>query len=881
MRLERLSIGGFGPLPVGRELPFAAGLNLVLAPNERGKTTLGELIAGLFYGFGNRVGGVHPHEPWSGGTTGGELVYRLADGNTFTLARHLDKREQMGLRDSAGRAVALGGRQPGELHLGLGQGAFLTVSRICLDDLQQALYAAGGETKELKATRQWLAGYFFSEAATRGQATNPVGVLQAWREQRERLYSTDRRKGAESKRLLQAEQEAQQARAQAQQREAQAREAAERLEELAGQGAKLEQGRAEAAEQAAQALKQVELAKVRARRDALRAQAAELERQGIAPAEAEAKARELVSQARAAGQRAGEAEQAASQAQARAQELVPGQAPQALEERLRDLTARRAELIAAHRHQESEERRLASRAAALREQWGLEPSALAGLDPQLPHKAERLRAKAEDTAQATEQARQALGALPSPPAAPAWWLALGIMGIIGGAALLAGSLLSHLPVWSLALGGALILGGAGLGVLWALRRGKKNQALQRLEAAQAAMEQAQEQERKARAELDTTLEALPPDLRAAQAIPLSTALAEAVRLEQDRAAQAEERAALEQQRGDLLAEARDLAPKADGGMETALDQARARAEQAKQAQAEAQRQGESAARESEAAARLDRELAGHLAGLGLADMQALAMARQREAQVRELQAKAAEIEQGLGESSQDEAQGETAAQTALDQARGRVANLDQRLRELATERGALAQELEHLTRTESVAQAEARLERLASERRSLAREHDTLLVAETLLARAMEEFRLEAQPGLLQKAGEYLKLATDGAYEWLGTDLFAAQGKGDPEISARTGPGAPERDSGVLSRGARDQLYLCLRLALADEITADGEPLPLILDDPLVNFDDQRLAATLRMLCAVADRRQVLLLTCHQRQADMLAEMCEVNRLEI
>ncbi|MBU1157286.1 MAG: hypothetical protein KJ921_15645, partial [Proteobacteria bacterium] len=93
--------------------------------------------------------------------------------------------------------------------------------------------------------------------------------------------------------------------------------------------------------------------------------------------------------------------------------------------------------------------------------------------------------------------------------------------------------------------------------------------------------------------------------------------------------------------------------------------------------------------------------------------------------------------------------------------------------------------------------------------------------------------------------------------------------------------GAPEREIAALSRGTRDQLYLCLRLALAQEITAQGEPLPLILDDPLVNFDAQRLAAALAMLCRVAEERQVILLTCHPHQAQLLEERYAVNRLEI
>ena len=65
-----------------------------------------------------------------------------------------------------------------------------------------------------------------------------------------------------------------------------------------------------------------------------------------------------------------------------------------------------------------------------------------------------------------------------------------------------------------------------------------------------------------------------------------------------------------------------------------------------------------------------------------------------------------------------------------------------------------------------------------------------------------------------------------------------------------------------LSAGAQEQLYLALRLALCD-LTAPQAP--LILDDTLANFDDQRAAAALELLAQQAQERQVLLFSCHSR----------------
>ena len=316
----------------------------------------------------------------------------------------------------------------------------------------------------------------FFRGRHRGEVANPVGVLQAWRDRRERLFSRDGRKGAESKRLRQAEEQARAARAQAQHNEAQARETKARLEELAVRARDLEQRRQAASEKVAQAGEQVERAKAKARRDELMARIAGLEKQGLAPASAETRARDLVNQSQAAKQRAQQAQAQASQAQERAQQLVPNSGLAALEGKLNELANRRAELKATLRHQDSEEGRLARRATSLRQDWGLEPSGLAAIDPQLPHRLETLRAQAQDTARAAEQAQAALAALPPAPGAPVWWLALAFIAIIGGTRLGMWFSFALMPWWTQALGGALILGGVALAVFWAVRRQRRKKS---------------------------------------------------------------------------------------------------------------------------------------------------------------------------------------------------------------------------------------------------------------------------------------------------------------------------------------------------------------------------------------------------------------------
>ncbi len=78
---------------------------------------------------------------------------------------------------------------------------------------------------------------------------------------------------------------------------------------------------------------------------------------------------------------------------------------------------------------------------------------------------------------------------------------------------------------------------------------------------------------------------------------------------------------------------------------------------------------------------------------------------------------------------------------------------------------------------------------------------------------------------------------------------------------------AASTNEDLLSQGARDQLAFCLRLAVADLVAGDVL-LPLILDDPFVHSDAERLERIRQSLGAAAEERQVILLTQDMRLAD-------------
>ena len=69
------------------------------------------------------------------------------------------------------------------------------------------------------------------------------------------------------------------------------------------------------------------------------------------------------------------------------------------------------------------------------------------------------------------------------------------------------------------------------------------------------------------------------------------------------------------------------------------------------------------------------------------------------------------------------------------------------------------------------------------------------------------------------------------------------------------------------SEGTVDQLYLALRLAVAEELTPEA---PLVLDDALVRFDDQRLKEALDVLTETSETKQVILFSCQTREQNIL-----------
>ena len=195
-----------------------------------------------------------------------------------------------------------------------------------------------------------------------------------------------------------------------------------------------------------------------------------------------------------------------------------------------------------------------------------------------------------------------------------------------------------------------------------------------------------------------------------------------------------------------------------------------------------------------------------------------------------------------------------------------VADLSVRVRQLAS-----AEELASLRQQEATQQESMRQLAMQWARHALARE---------ILLTAKQTFERERQPQVIRLASEIFSAITGGV--WRG--ISASLDDSSLRILPLSGEPLPPES---LSRGTQEQAYLALRLAYILNHAERATPLPVIMDDVLVNFDPQRAARTAQTFVNLTTGRhgkphQLLYFTCHPHMADLLRQRqpdCAVFRV--
>lgn len=808
MRITRVTAESFGPL-TDAALELAPGMTVVCGPNESGKSTwhaaVYAALCGLRRGRGKprkaEQAFMDRHRPWDGQAWRVSATTELADGRVLEFRQDLAGKVDCRVRDvQLGRDVSdelmHDGSPDGAVLFGLTRDTLLPTVCVRQADVLGVL----GDSEALQETLQ-------RAAATGGADDTAQRALERLDAFRREHVGTDRRNSTKPlRRAVDAAQEARRRLEDARQAHAEYLELARRRDDARGAAdqALAERDRARAT------LARRELHRVQQRLTEVSDLAARFPDGPPPDPDEDADVAERVRAALTAWS-------------ARPQEPAPASGPSAaeLEHQLAALPEPPDGDVEAH-PTVIDAHGAWSRAVARLEDYedAAAPGAGAtpGVDPALEH-------------QTTRAGR---------PSRRVRLLAAAAVAVAAGAALLAAG--------SAALGGLLLVVGAGLGgAAWTAPPAHDTAASQARVAVPQATAQHVRQRRQERDEAAGRLRTALADRGAAAGDDLEAAVAEYHEACRERARQAREAQRAESLRAQLVDRR---------NWEEAVGRDRRRREEAERAVRDAARvAGLEGADDADAARLVERleswqrrrgeqraavlaqweewnRLQSLLGGASVAEIRVEATRR------RETADEYAGVE-GLAVSEEGDAEAVLRRyEEAAGEARQQLAWLEGQLND-------------RTATTPNVAEAEEAYGRAEAELARLRRLDGTVETTEAFLAQARDGVHRDIAPGLKRSIERWLPQLTGERYDEAAVDPATL------EVRVRSA-GGPWRDAALLSQGTAEQIYLLLRVAMAEHLVTTAEPAPLLLDDPTVQTDHRRTQALLDLLHQLSRERQVV-----------------------
>ena len=201
--------------------------------------------------------------------------------------------------------------------------------------------------------------------------------------------------------------------------------------------------------------------------------------------------------------------------------------------------------------------------------------------------------------------------------------------------------------------------------------------------------------------------------------------------------------------------------------------------------------------------------------------------------------------------------------------------IEPRLHELAEAIGREKNELARMDGGDAAARVAEEMQETLAVISRLTGRYIRLKAASAVLRAEIERYRAANQGPLLSMASDLFRDLTLSSFSGLQADMDES----DRPVILGLRPGGERVKVDGMSSGTRDQLYLALRLASLSWRARTAEPMPFIVDDILVNFDEARSAATLKALAAMADRTQVILFTHQAHVADLARGLGDGERV--
>lgn len=179
--------------------------------------------------------------------------------------------------------------------------------------------------------------------------------------------------------------------------------------------------------------------------------------------------------------------------------------------------------------------------------------------------------------------------------------------------------------------------------------------------------------------------------------------------------------------------------------------------------------------------------------------------------------------------------------------------------------GELIQKIESLASNEDLLEAQTEIEIKKQQLLDSSKEWAYHQIALNIFNKAVSKYENTRQPAVIKAATNLFSDITNKKYK-------AIMRAADSDELKIIDNNSLSKSILEMSQGTREELYFAMRLGLIEEYEKKSESMPIILDDVLVNFDDNRGLSAFETLNKFAKDRQVLLLTCHQYIKDMYSK---------
>ncbi|HZK27262.1 MAG TPA: AAA family ATPase [Thermoclostridium sp.] len=194
--------------------------------------------------------------------------------------------------------------------------------------------------------------------------------------------------------------------------------------------------------------------------------------------------------------------------------------------------------------------------------------------------------------------------------------------------------------------------------------------------------------------------------------------------------------------------------------------------------------------------------------------------------------------------------------------------VDEELSKVSLGINTLSTRLENIPDDEMIQQAYEKEQELKEDREEKVSLGKAFDVAIEVLSESSVQIQRDYSPYLNEKMGSIIKSISGGKYEDVMADDSLTLNVQSPDNAEKV---IPEQ----LSSGTADQMYFALRLATVLLVEKDGETLPLFLDEPFVQYDEERIKNVLQLLKTESEKRQIIFFTCKKREVELVNQIFE------